>query len=290
MASLNIKRLLTKNRTIILNLINRYSSTEQFVHPKSTTESTKSGQTHFGYQQVNEEEKIGKVHKVFEDVANKYDLMNDVMSGGVHRLWKDIFIHTLSPTKHTKLLDVAGGTGDITFRFLDYMKSINLGNDCHVTVCDISKAMLDVGKVRSQQLNYDPGQIDWEVGDAEKLPFEDNSFDAYTISFAMRNTTHMDKVLTEAYRVLQPGGRFLCLEFSQLETNLAQWLYDLYSFKIIPVMGHLITGQWQHYQYLVESIRQFPNQETYKDMIEAAGFRQVTYKNLTMGIVAIHSG
>ncbi|GJQ72964.1 putative methyltransferase [Trypoxylus dichotomus] len=265
-------------------------STGQSTQYNSAEQSTQPGQTHFGFQTVQEEEKAEKVHKVFEDVANKYDLMNDLMSAGIHRLWKDIFMHTLSPTKNTQLLDVAGGTGDIAFRFLDYVKNTNSVNGCHVTVCDINKAMLDVGEARCQRLNYDKNQIDWKVGDAEQLPFEDNVFDAYTIAFGIRNVTHIDKVLTEAYRVLQPGGRFLCLEFSHLETNIAQWFYDLYSFQVIPVMGHLVSGQWQHYQYLVESIRQFPNQETFMHMMETAGFRQVTYENLTMGIVAIHSG
>ncbi|KAI4454415.1 methyltransferase [Holotrichia oblita] len=279
--SLKIRTFLSKNRITISNLIKRYTSTEQ---------TAQAGQTHFGFQSVPEEEKSEKVHKVFEDVASKYDIMNDAMSMGIHRVWKDIFMHTLSPTNNTKLLDVAGGTGDIAFRFLDYVRNSSSSDGCHVTVCDINKAMLDVGESRCQKMNYDKKLISWKVGDAEKLPFEDNSFNAYTIAFGIRNVTHIDKALLEAYRVLEPGGRFLCLEFSQLETNLAQWLYDLYSFQVIPVMGHLIAGQWQHYQYLVESIRKFPNQETFKAMIEDAGFRQVTYENLTMGVVAIHSG
>nr|CAH7749169.1 unnamed protein product [Callosobruchus chinensis] len=150
--------------------------------------------------------------------------------------------------------------------------------------------MLEVGKIRSTTLKHDPNQIAWQEGNAEQLPFKDNSFNAYTIAFGIRNCTHIDKVLEEAYRVLQPGGRFMCLEFSQLENATAQWAYDQYSFQVIPVLGQLIAGEWKAYQYLVESIRQFPNQESFKQMIEEAGFRQVTYENLTLGVVAIHSG
>nr|CAH7749161.1 unnamed protein product [Callosobruchus chinensis] len=226
--------------------------------------------------------------------------MNDAMSLGIHRIWKDYFMCSLSPTHNTKLLDVAGGTGiininalnfvgDIAFRFIDYVKTENLSN-CHVTVTDINANMLEVGKIRSTTLKHDPNQIAWQEGNAEQLPFKDNSFNAYTIAFGIRNCTHIDKVLEEAYRVLQPGGRFMCLEFSQLENATAQWAYDQYSFQVIPVLGQLIAGEWKAYQYLVESIRQFPNQESFKQMIEEAGFRQVTYENLTLGVVAIHSG
>nr|CAI5828075.1 unnamed protein product [Callosobruchus analis] len=246
-------------------------------------------QTHFGFEKVKESEKERKVHKVFENVAQDYDVMNDAMSLGIHRIWKDYFMCSLSPTHNTKLLDVAGGTGDIAFRFIDYAKTENLRN-CHVTVTDINANMLGVGKIRSTTLKHDPNQIAWQEGNAEQLPFKDNSFNAYTIAFGIRNCTHIDKVLQEAYRVMQPGGRFMCLEFSQLENAAAQWAYDQYSFQVIPVLGQLIAGEWKAYQYLVESIRQFPNQESFKQMIEEAGFRQVTYENLTLGVVAIHSG
>lgn len=198
-------------------------------------------------------------------------------------------------------------SGDIAFRFLNHVKNNNEQENCHVTVCDINANMLEVGKKRSLLLNHDQELIDWKVGDGEKLPFDDNSFNAYTIAFGIRNCTHIERVVQEAYRVLQPGGRFLCLEFSQLENNLAQWcvwkkvdhfivttncfrIYDQYSFQVIPVLGQLIAGQWQPYKYLVESIRQFPNQENFKQIIEEAGFRHVTYENLTLGVVAIHSG
>ncbi|XP_060533615.1 2-methoxy-6-polyprenyl-1,4-benzoquinol methylase, mitochondrial [Cylas formicarius] len=268
-------------------------SVRHFKRPLSrhlTTQSILSeGDTHFGYERVKESEKDDKVYEVFERVAQNYDVMNDTMSLGIHRLWKDYFMCKLYPVKNTKLLDVAGGTGDIAFRFLNYVEKAGLEN-CHVTVCDINDNMLAVGKKRSEILRHDPNTISWQQGNAEELEFDNNSFNAYTIAFGIRNCTHIEKVLQEAYRVLQPGGRFMCLEFSQLENSTAQWLYDQYSFQVIPVMGHLIAGQWKAYQYLVESIRQFPNQDTFKRMIEEAGFRRVTYENLTFGIVAIHSG
>ncbi|KAL1502484.1 hypothetical protein ABEB36_007619 [Hypothenemus hampei] len=255
----------------------------------STETESDEKKTHFGFETVNESEKQEKVHKVFENVAKDYDTMNDAMSLGIHRLWKDYFLCKLGPVSNTKLLDVAGGTGDIAFRFLHHVNQFNYKN-CHVTVTDINPHMLEVGKNRSTSLKQDQSMISWQEGDAEKLPFKDNTFNAYTIAFGIRNCTHIDKVLSEAYRVLQPGGRFMCLEFSHLVNSTAQWFYDQYSFQVIPVLGQLIAGQWKPYQYLVESIRQFPDQETFKNMIEEAGFRQVDYENLNLGIVAIHSG
>ncbi|CAG9831477.1 unnamed protein product [Diabrotica balteata] len=254
-----------------------------------TQQSTNERETHFGFEKVKEKEKEKKVFEVFENVALDYDIMNDTLSMGIHRLWKDYFMCSLSPTNNTKLLDVAGGTGDITFRFLDFVKNQNLQN-CHATVCDINPHMLEVGKLRSSRYNYDANMVTWKEGNAEQLDFQDNSFNVYTIAFGIRNVTHIDRVLSEAYRVLQPGGRFLCLEFSHLENSTVQWLYDQYSFQLIPVLGQLIAGKWQPYKYLVESIRQFPTQENFKLMIEEAGFRQVTYENLTLGMVAMHSG
>ncbi|XP_011882749.1 PREDICTED: 2-methoxy-6-polyprenyl-1,4-benzoquinol methylase, mitochondrial isoform X2 [Vollenhovia emeryi] len=251
--------------------------------------------THFGFQTVKESEKTQAVYNVFENVANSYDLMNDAMSMGIHRIWKDIFVQELGPTHGTRLLDSAGGTGDITFRYINYLRNTPNPRNVrsHVTVCDINQHMLDVGRKRAGSLDLSGNSncdIAWRQEDAEKLSLPDDSFSAYTIAFGVRNVTRIDKVLSEAYRVLQPGGRFLCLEFSHVENKPLQWLYDQYSFQIIPVMGQLIVGQWKAYQYLVESIRKFPKQEDFKDMIEFAGFRNVTYQNLTFGMVAIHSG
>ncbi|XP_076233778.1 ubiquinone biosynthesis protein COQ3, mitochondrial [Calliopsis andreniformis] len=251
--------------------------------------------THFGYKTVKESEKAKEVYTVFEKVANSYDLMNDSMSLGVHRVWKDIFVHRLGPPHGSKLLDSAGGTGDITFRYLKYLKTTpnpeNLKSS--VTVCDINENMLEVGKKRAEKLDWTKQSnvdINWKQCDAESLPFDNDSFTAYTIAFGIRNVTHIDKVLSEAYRVLTPGGRFMCLEFSHVNNAALRWLYDQYSFQVIPVMGALIAGEWQPYQYLVESIRKFPKQEEFKDMIEEAGFRNVTYENFAGGITAIHSG
>lgn len=180
--------------------------------------------------------------------------------------------------------------GDIAFRFLKYLESTNSKAGCNVTVCDINSHMLNVGKRRGEALNFTSDVIKWVEGDAENLPFKNDTFNAYTIAFGIRNCTHIDKVLQEAYRVLQPGGRFMCLEFSHIPNNTAQWLYDQYSFQLIPVFGQIFAGEWKSYQYLVESIRQFPNQADFKNMIEEAGFRNTFYENLTLGIVAIHSG
>lgn len=253
------------------------------------------GTTHFGFKTVKISEKAKEVRSVFENVADSYDNMNDAMSLGVHRIWKDLFIQELGPTHGSRLLDSAGGTGDIAFRYLKYLNNMKNPTNAksHVTVCDINPNMLDVGKIRAERQGWtveNGYDIDWKEADAEKLPFSDDSFSAYTIAFGIRNVTHIDKVLAEAYRVLQPGGRFLCLEFSHVNNDTIKWIYDQYSFQIIPVMGVLIANQWQPYQYLVESIRKFPKQEHFKEMISNAGFRHVTYKDLTFGVVAIHSG
>ncbi|CAH0391164.1 unnamed protein product [Bemisia tabaci] len=266
----------------------------KFLSQHAASEPPPQGnKTHFGFEVVDENEKTEKVHQVFESVASSYDKMNDAMSFGIHRIWKDIFIDRLGPVPGTRLLDVAGGTGDIAFRFLKYLK--NTGNsdahsESHVTISDINEHMLNVGKGRAQKLGYSDEQISWLLANAEELPIEDNSYTAYTIAFGIRNVTHMDRALAEAYRVLKPGGRFLCLEFSHVNNQVLQWLYDRYSFEVIPVMGQVIAGDWKSYEYLVESIRQFPNQEDFSKMIRSAGFRCVSYENLTFGVVAIHSG
>ncbi|KAG8291926.1 2-methoxy-6-polyprenyl-1,4-benzoquinol methylase, mitochondrial [Homalodisca vitripennis] len=262
---------------------------------KSTNEGESEKETHFGFQTVRESEKVQKVYEVFENVANKYDVMNDAMSFFIHRIWKDVFIQRLAPTPGTNLLDVAGGTGDIAFRYLKYLKNLPPSSDLvsppsSVTVCDINRAMLSVGKERAEKQGYREPEINWLEGDAEKLPVENNTFTAYTIAFGIRNCTHVDKVLDEAYRVLKPGGRFMCLEFSHVNNEVLQWIYDQYSFQMIPVMGQVIAGDWKSYQYLVESIRKFPNQEDFKEMIQSSGFSCVSYENLTFGVVSIHSG
>ncbi|EFN79811.1 Ubiquinone biosynthesis methyltransferase COQ5, mitochondrial [Harpegnathos saltator] len=264
---------------------------------KISNESLKDDEktTHFGFQTIKETEKTKEVYNVFRNVANSYDKMNDLMSIGIHRIWKDIFIQELGPTHGTHLLDSAGGTGDITFRYINFLRNTPNSRNIHshVTVCDINQNMLNVGQKRANELGFSQDNncsITWKQEDAENLSFPEDSFTAYTIAFGIRNVTHIEKVLSEAYRVLQPGGRFLCLEFSQVNNEVLQWLYNQYSFQIIPVMGQLVTGQRGAYQYLVESIRKFPKQEDFKDMIETAGFRNVTYMNLTCGMVAIHSG
>ena len=244
---------------------------------------TPEDQTHFGFQTIPEADKAGRVHGVFSSVASRYDLMNDLMSAGVHRLWKEATINWMAPRPGMQLLDVAGGTGDIAFRFLDRLKG-----DGHVTVCDMTQAMLDEGAARAAQRGI--GAVDWVCGDAMALPFPDRSFDAYTIAFGIRNVTRIEDALAEAYRVLRPGGRFLCLEFSQIPAPGLQWAYDRYSFNIIPPLGQAITGDRDSYQYLVESIRRFPDQDTFAGMIRAAGFGQVKYRNFSMGVVALHSG
>jgi len=239
--------------------------------------------THFGFQTVNEGEKAGMVHGVFTRVASKYDIMNDVMSMGIHRIWKDAMMDWLAPRPGQKLLDVAGGTGDVSFRFL------NRAPGAKAVVLDMTESMLISGRQRAEADSM-AERLDWVVGDAMALPFPDNSFDVYTISFGIRNVTRVQDALNEAYRVLRPGGRLMVLEFSQLPNPAMQWAYDRYSFNVIPVMGQIIAGDRDSYQYLVESIRKFPDQETFATMIRTAGFGQVKYRNMTMGVAALHSG
>lgn len=239
--------------------------------------------THFGYETIPEAEKAERVRGVFTSVASRYDVMNDVMSLGVHRLWKDAMMDWLAPRAGQRLLDVAGGTGDIAFRFLRRAPSAK------ATVLDLTESMLDAGRERAEAESLD-GRLDWVVGDAMALPFEDRSFDVYTISFGIRNVTRIQDALSEAYRVLKPGGRLVVLEFSQIPNDMMQKAYDLYSFNVIPRMGQAIARDRASYQYLVESIRRFPDQETFAGMIREAGFEQVRYRNLSMGIAALHSG
>ena len=239
--------------------------------------------THFGFQDVPEADKAGMVHGVFSRVASKYDVMNDAMSFGIHRIWKDAMMDWLAPRPGQRLLDVAGGTGDVAFRFLKRAAGAS------AVVCDMTEPMLTEGRKRAEAEKL-ATSLDWVVGDAMALPFPDASFDVYTISFGIRNVTRIGDALAEAYRVLRPGGRLIVLEFSQIPNDLMQKVYDLYSFNAIPLMGQLIAGDRASYQYLVESIRKFPGQETFAAMIRDAGFGQVKYRNLTMGIAALHSG
>ncbi|TVP72758.1 MAG: bifunctional demethylmenaquinone methyltransferase/2-methoxy-6-polyprenyl-1,4-benzoquinol methylase UbiE [Rhodobacteraceae bacterium] len=240
--------------------------------------------THFGFQTVEEDQKAGLVRGVFTSVASKYDVMNDLMSLGIHRVWKDAMMDWLAPRPGQHLLDVAGGTGDVAFRFLK-----RAGDDARATVLDLTASMLLEGQKRAEAENMAQA-LDWIEGDAMALPFADKSFDVYTISFGIRNVTRIEDALSEAYRVLRPGGRLMVLEFSQIPNDLLQKAYDLYSFNVIPQMGKLVTGDRDSYQYLVESIRRFPDQDRFAEIIRAAGFGQVKYRNLSMGIAALHSG
>uniref|UniRef100_A0AC35GY46 2-methoxy-6-polyprenyl-1,4-benzoquinol methylase, mitochondrial n=1 Tax=Panagrolaimus sp. PS1159 TaxID=55785 RepID=A0AC35GY46_9BILA len=250
---------------------------------------TSSATTHFGYQQVPEDEKQSKVHTVFANVADKYDLMNDAMSVGVHRLWKDYFTYRAKPMPNSKCVDVAGGTGDIAFRLLRQLQRAPNGTG-DITVFDINQSMLDVGMNRAQNdKSLDLNKLRWICGNAEALPFENNSFDLYTIAFGIRNCTHIDKVLSEAYRVLKPRGRFMCLEFSKVN-NIIKPFYEFYSFQIIPVLGQVLASDYNSYKYLVESIRMFPDQQQFARMINDAGFTDVSYENLSLGICSIHTG
>ena len=246
--------------------------------------ATKDRDASFGFKPVAPEAKQGLVNEVFARVAPRYDLMNDLMSGGLHRLWKDDVIGWLAPPKSARpyaLLDVAGGTGDIASRFLQAS-----GSGARAVICDISAEMLKVGRERAGEGK----RLVFVQGNAEALPLPDKGFDAYTIAFGMRNLTHIDAALAEAYRVLKPGGRFLCLEFSAVETPILDALYDAYSMNAIPALGALVAGDAASYRYLVESIRRFPDQKSFMGMIENAGFERVRYRNLTGGIAAIHSG
>ena len=248
------------------------------------------GSTHFGFETVGLDEKQSRVNDVFHSVAGRYDLMNDLMSAGLHRLWKDALVSLLRPpqARTFRHLDVAGGTGDVAFRILDAG-----GSQTHVSVLDINADMLQVGRERAAvaaEAKAYKKRIDFIEANAEELPLADNSFDAYTIAFGIRNVPRSDAALGEAYRVLRPGGRFLCLEFSKVDMPVLDRIYDAYSFNVIPRLGQMVTGDGESYRYLVESIRRFPVPAAFARMIEGAGFRRVTHRALTGGIVHIHSG
>ena len=235
----------------------------------------------FGYRRVPAAEKASLVRDVFDSVAPRYDLMNDLMSLGVHRLWKDAFVDWLNPRPGMVLLDVGGGTGDIAFQVLDR-------GGGPVIVCDINTAMLEIGHDRA----VDRGRLDgvsWITGDAEDLPVADASVDAYTTAFCIRNVTHVERALAEARRVLKPGGRFMCLEFSRIAVPALERLYDAYSLRLLPAIGRVVAGDADAYRYLAESIRRFPDQNAFAAMIADAGLDQVRHRNLSGGIAAMHS-
>lgn len=242
----------------------------------------------FGFREVPIGEKQGMVDEVFHQVAERYDVMNDAMSGGLHRIWKNAFVARLAPPKAGRrpfrVVDVAGGTGDIAFRIAERSE-----RHARVTVADINASMLQVGRERAAKRGLDD-VVAFQEGNAEDLPFESGTFDAYTIAFGIRNVPRIEKALAEAHRVLRPGGRFLCLEFSAVDVPVLDRIYELYSFRVIPVLGRVIAGDGEPYRYLVESIARFPTQERFAGMIRDAGFARVDYTNLTGGIAAIHSG
>lgn len=253
--------------------------------PQTKQEAEHPGSTHFGFRTVTESDKAGLVKTVFDAVAPKYDLMNDLMSAGVHRVWKSAMVDILSPRPGELIVDLAGGTGDITFRILD---RIGLASP-PVTTCDINTEMLTVGRDRAIDRGYLSG-INWVCGNAEALPFPDMQFDALTIAFGLRNVTKVDDALREARRTLKPGGRFVCLEFSKVLVPVLDNLYDTYSFRILPWLGEIVAGDREAYKYLAESIRRFPNQQALAKKMTAAGFSQVKVRNLSGGIAAIHTG
>jgi demethylmenaquinone methyltransferase/2-methoxy-6-polyprenyl-1,4-benzoquinol methylase len=242
--------------------------------------------THFGFETVPLAEKQGRVDEVFHSVAGRYDIMNDVMSAGLHRLWKEALVAQLRPASHRpwRHLDVAGGTGDVAFRVLEAA-----GDKAHVTVLDINASMLGVGEERAAGRRL-PGRIDFVEASAEALPYADGTFDAYTIAFGIRNVPRIPLALSEAFRTLKRGGRFLCLEFAPVDLPILDRLYDAYSFNVIPAMGKAITGDAESYRYLVESIRKFPKPDAFARLIGDAGFRRVAHRAFNGGIVNIHSG
>ena len=245
------------------------------------------GRASFGFREVPTAEKQGMVDAVFDRVASRYDLMNDLMSGGLHRAWKDAMVAWLAPPRRNArgyaVLDVAGGTGDIAFRIADRSEAAK------ITVLDINGEMLDVGRKRAAK-KRGGDRVAFIEGNAEALPFAAGTYDAVTIAFGIRNVPRIDHALTEAFRVLKPGGRFLCLEFSTVDVAGLDRLYDLFSFKVIPELGRLVAGDADSYRYLVESIRRFPNQARFAAMLADAGFARVAVRNLSGGIAALHSG
>ncbi len=249
-------------------------------HKKSHS-SYETGTTHFGFATVSTYDKAEMVKSVFDNVASQYDLMNDLMSLGIHRLWKSIFVDRLEPRSETKLIDVGGGTGDIAIKFLK-------SGGGEVTVCDINFEMVNLGRDRAINKGL-LSKINWVNGDAENLPMPEHTFDAYTSAFCLRNVTNIESALSEAHRILKPGGHFLCLEFSHVVLPIIRKMYDTYSFNVLPWLGKMVVNDEKSYRYLVESIRRFPDQGKFTNMITDAGFKLVHHQNLSGGIASIHS-
>jgi demethylmenaquinone methyltransferase/2-methoxy-6-polyprenyl-1,4-benzoquinol methylase len=269
-------------------VLSRYgpAALESVMVEASTSGPRPEDETHFGFETVRLGQKQALVDDVFHKVADRYDLMNDFMSMGLHRAWKDVLVAMVKPPRNRPFhhLDVAGGTGDVAFRVAEAG-----GPRTDVTILDINGEMLRVGEARAEKRRV-PGRLTFVEANAEELPFPDKSFDAYTIAFGIRNVPRIERALAEAHRVLKRGGRFLCLEFSSVNLPGLDKIYEAYSFTAIPAMGKAVTGDGHPYRYLVESIRKFPHPEVFRDMIEDAGFQRASYTRLTGGVVAIHSG
>jgi len=244
-------------------------------------------QTHFGFEAVSADERTRRVKDVFRRISSSYDLMNDLMSVGIHRLWKDHLVQNVELNPHSHILDMAGGTGDIAFRFLKTYPHLEL----QITICDLTPTMIEIGRKRATDQGFleQSHGVEWTCSNAENLPFADDSVDLYTIAYGLRNVTHLDQALKEAFRVLKVGGQFICLEFSQVKTAIFREAYDFYSFRVLPILGEYVAQDRAAYQYLVESIRQFPDQEALSSLIKAAGFSSVHWQNLCSGISCIHT-
>ena len=263
------------------DIIETKMSDPEIIRP-SVAPADNGGSIDFGFKTVERTAKAGLVREVFDSVAGRYDVMNDLMSGGVHRLWKSALIDWMAPQPHQHLIDLAGGTGDISLRFLR-------AGGGSAAITDINRAMLEAGRQR-RDLEKFRNQTSWCVGNAEALPFESGVADFVTIAFGLRNVTDRQSAIDEAYRILKPGGRFLCLEFSQVKSAGLAKLYDAWSFNVLPHLGQMVAGDADSYRYLVESIRKFPSPEALADMFAEGGFAQVRVRSLSGGIACIHSG
>jgi demethylmenaquinone methyltransferase / 2-methoxy-6-polyprenyl-1,4-benzoquinol methylase len=271
----------------IPDTLNALSNTPMTDHDSSIDSASGGDAIDFGYREVPREDKARMVRGVFDSVAGRYDLMNDLMSGGLHRFWKASLVAELAPRAGERLIDVAGGTGDISFRAQAAAKGA-----LDAVIVDANAAMVSVGRDRAMDrgVKLKGGSLGWVTGDAEHLPLPDASADAVVISFGLRNVTDRLKALRDMRRVLRPGGRFFCLEFSHMENAALQAAYDSYSFAAIPKLGKLTTGDADSYQYLIESIRRFPRQEELLALMDEAGFEQTSFRNMTGGVVAVHRG